>query len=558
MLNTISKQLPPLNSPKPSVTGLVVSLIAGFVFATGISPLQPAMSEEVDSSVELASSIGTASVGGASSHSYGDFNGDDYDDLAVGVQREDIDAGGTGAVNVLYGSASGITSANDQFWHQDSPGIDDTPEKNDWFGHSVATGDFDRDGFGDLAVGVPGESIGGAVQAGAVNVLYGSSSGLSSTGSQFWTQDTSGIEDSAETSDNFGWTLAVGDFNGDGFDDLAVGVRGEVIGGFTFAGAVNVLYGSSSGLTASGDQFWHQNSAGVNDAVEQEDLFGSSLAAGDFDGDEYDDLAIGAFDEDISGTPEAGAVNVLYGSSSGLTSTGDQFWHQDSPGIKDEVELNELFGWSLAAGDFNGDGFHDLAVGVSNEDVGTKNDVGAVGVIYGSSSGLSSAGNQLWSQDSGGIADSASNGEGFARSVVAGDFDDDGHDDLAVGVPFEGFVGAGGAGAVNVLYGSTSGIASADNQFWHQNSPGIADSAEDNDVLGWAVAVGDFNGDGISDLVAGAPFEDLGSSRNAGAVHVIYGSHSGLSSSGSQFWHQNSPGVEDSANPDDNFGFSVG
>ena len=85
---------------------------------------------------------------------------------------------------------------------------------------------------------------------------------------------------------------------------------------------------------------------------------------------------------------------------------------------------------------------------------------------------------------------------------MAGDFDDDGRDDLAVGVPFEGFVGAGGAGAVNVLYGSASGLASTGNQLWYQNSPGIEDSAEDNDVLGWAVAVGDFNGDGISDLVA--------------------------------------------------------
>ena len=302
----------------------------------------------------------------------------------------------------------------------------------------------------------------------------------------------------------------------------------------------------------------HQDSPGIADNPEKNDGFGQSVAVGDFDGDGHDDLAIGAVGENISGAAGAGAVSVIYGSSSGLTSAGDQFWHQGSTGIADDVELDDAFGDSLTGGDFDGDGFDDLAVGIRNEDVGTKNDVGAVGVIYGSSSGLSSAGNQLWSQDSSGISDSASNGELFSRSVVAGDFDDDGRDDLAVGVPFEGFVGAGGAGAVNVLYGSASGLASTGNQLWYQNSPGIEDSAEDNDVLGWAVAVGDFNGDGISDLVAGAPFEDSNTSRNAGAVHIIYGSNSGLSASGNQFWSQNSPGVEDSANPDDNFGFSVG
>ena len=124
--------------------------------------------------------------------------------------------------------------------------------------------DFDNDGFADLAVGVPREDI-TLAGGGAVNVLYGtSSSGLSSSGDQFWHQDVSGIEDSTDDSENFGFRLAAGDFDGDGQSDLAIGVVGEMGSSIPGAGAVNVIYGSTaSGLSASGDQIWSQNSAGV-------------------------------------------------------------------------------------------------------------------------------------------------------------------------------------------------------------------------------------------------------------------------------------------------------
>ena len=303
------------------------------------------------------------------------------------------------ATAVPDGSASGLADAGNQLWHQDSPGIEGAAEVSDFFGAALASGDFDGDGVKDLAVGVPFEDIGGTSNSGAVNVIYGSGGALQSINDQLWHQDSPGIEDTAEDDDRFGSALASGDFNGDGFDDLAVGVPFEDIGLSTLAGAVNVLYGSGTGLTDAGNQFWHQDSAGILGAAIDSDLLGQTLATGDFDDDGFADLAVGVPGEIVGGSATgAGAVSILYGSGSGLTATGDQLWHQDSPGIEGIAESDDDFGSMLASGDFNGDGFNDLAVGVPLEDIGGTERAGAVNIIYGSGSGLTDAGNQLWHQ----------------------------------------------------------------------------------------------------------------------------------------------------------------
>ena len=446
--------------------------------------------------------------GFGSSLASGDFAGDGIDDLAIGVPGEND---GSGAVSVIYGTGAGLAalgSPSNQFWRQSTTDVNDVSEPGDAFGDSLTSGDFNGDGKDDLAIGVPFEWVGSIEQAGAVNVLYGSSSGLSATSpkpDQFWTQDSTDVNDVSEVADEFGRSLTSGDFDNDGKDDLAIGVPDEGLSvDKSVAGGVEVIYGSSSGLSATShraDQFWTQDSANIDDVAEHNDDFGWSLTSGDFNDDGRDDLGIGFRWENVNSHSEAGAAQVIYGSSSGLSATAklpDQFWTQDSANINDVAESEDQFGFSISAGDFNGDGKDDLAIGVWNEDVdiGGGEDVdeaGGVEVIYGSSSGLSATSprsDQFWTQDSADVNDVPELGDEFGGSVHSGDFNGDGKDDLAIGVVQEDVGSIFSAGGVEVIYGSSSGLsatAKLPDQFWTQDSTGVDDSSEDGDEFGTAL-----------------------------------------------------------------------
>ena len=166
----------------------------------------------------------------ATSSRAADFDGNGADDLVIGIPAEDVGSGvDAGAVEVLYGFVGGPVVLWEDSFTQDSD-LPGASQSGDELGMSFATGDFDGDGFDDLAMGVPGESLGSIAQAGMVIVMYGSVYGLDDTTAETWDQDTSGVLGTAEDFDMFGWTLAAGDFNGDGRDDLAVGSPFEAIG----------------------------------------------------------------------------------------------------------------------------------------------------------------------------------------------------------------------------------------------------------------------------------------------------------------------------------------
>ena len=451
----------------------------------------------------------------------GDFNGDGYDDLAIGAPDADFNGlADAGVVHIMYGSASGLTAAGNQLWNQDSPGILDSAEAGDRFGSALVKGDFNGDRYTDLAISAMYEDLGSVSNAGAVHVLYGSPSGLTAAGNQLWTQNVPGIEDSAETSDYFGTSLAAGDLNGDGRDELAIGVPTEDITytryffgrvppqttTYTDAGAVHVLYGSAAGLTSSVSQYWTQDSTGILDSVENSDYFGHKLAMGDFNGDGRADLAIGAFHESLGNVSHAGAVHVLYGWTSGLSSANNQFWTQDSYGIADQAEANDYFGLSLAAGDFNGDGRDELAIGVPFEDVGTPggtaSDAGVVHALYGSADGLIAMGNQYYTQqdvyltslgdtEDPGIAGTEAS-DMFGRTLLAGDFTGDGRDELVIAVPYEDTSLGTDTGGFHVLFGSSFGLY------------GQEDTMHSKTQV-TSLAAGDFNGDGRAELITGQP-----------------------------------------------------
>jgi hypothetical protein len=459
-----------------------------------------------------------------------------------------------------------------------------------------ARADFDNDGFGDLAVGAPTESLGTSSQTGAVSVLYGTASGLSGSRSQLITQDTPGVPGAAEPGDRFGAALAAGDFDHDGFSDLAVGASLEDAGTTRDAGAVTVLYGSAQGLTASGSQLFTQ----VGGAVEQSDQFGSVLAAGDFNNNGVADLAAGAPLEDVGSAVDAGAVSVLYGSGGGLTATGGRSFTQVGA-----VEQGDRFGSALAVGDFNNNGVADLAAGAPLEDAGTARDAGVVSVLHGSAGGLTATGARTFTQ----VAGAVEAGDRFGYALAAGDFTNDGFADLAAGAPLEDVGTTRDAGAFSELHGSAGGLITTSGWLHTEGTapgpqsgdqfgsalaagdfnPGVADfvdlavtspfkfganggavnvfygrpdrlSAFMDDSFGPAgsrvLSVGHFDGDAPADLVIGGPFTDVAGSADAGMVSVWYGGEV-LGLRPVVHFSQNTPGVGGSAEPGDHFGAAL-
>jgi hypothetical protein len=377
--------------------------------------------------------------------------------------------------------------------------------------------DFNGDGIDDLVVGAPGEDLGGDADAGVVDVIYGSESGLPDGGRQQLTQAN------PEDGDGFGAAVATGDFNGDIFTDLAVGVPGENVGAVTDAGAVELFYGGGGGLPGVGDQLLRQGAAGLAGTAEVGDQFGAALSSGLVDSGDEADLAIGAPGEDVGSIVDAGAVNLVDGAAGGLLGSPNVLITESAP------ETGDGFGSTVEVGDLSGGGGtagpDDLAVGAPGENVGSVVDAGAVSILDAAEDGsgiAAGAVQERFFQGDGGVPGASETGDFFGAALASGLFGSGGID-LAVGVPGENVGSVADAGAVVVLVGPS--LHALLTQGGPATAGGLLPGAtESGDQFGAALATGDFDGNDADNLVIGVPGEDVGTVADAGAVISLCGS----------------------------------
>jgi len=423
---------------------------------------------------------------------------------------------------------------------------------------AVLKADFNGDGREDLVVGSPHERVGTIPDAGAVSVFYGKIGGPSADPDLQWHQDTPGvggapgIAGAAEGGDLFGYAVAVGDFDRDGHDDLAIGVPGEDTTRYGNVGVVNVVYGSAFGLQLRRN---HMLTLGVHESAGAG--FGAALATGDFNGDGYDDLAVGAdrYDMDTD-APAAGAVKIFLGTPQGLRREG--FF---TGGLINRAENGDNFGRTLVSADFDRDGFDDLAVGIPDKNLRSMFGAGAVEVLYGGTQAVGGSAparsHLLFDEGSGTRPDQ---GDVFGGALTTGDFNCDAYPDLAIGHPGQKVGSAESAGAVTIVYGGRFGATGGIRDFWPASR--LPGKPERIDYLGASLAGGDFNGDGCADLAIGVAHEDQERRlrpdlADVGHVLVLDGSPSGLRVTPRTEWYQGKAGVAGSRAEGDKFGWAL-
>jgi len=384
------------------------------------------------------------------------------------------------------------------------------------------------------------------------------------------------------------------DFNGDGYRDLAVGAPNAANGHVEAAGAVVVLYGSASSVSATRRTVITQATAGIPGDPEEYDSFGTAVTSADLDRDGYADLIVGTPDEDVSGNELRGSVTVVWGGPNGLKGGANIA----PPSGYGEGRTYCRFGLSLATGDMDGDGAPELSVGSGCEASSYSGPftrtgqaasryrewrVDARGVVMGDVDGDGRA-ERFWLPgpsdddlrgtvyvDNGPPAEDGGTDRwptelpyADGHAGVIGDINGDGYGDLVTGISSDDSMSGGPAGwahrggEIQVLYGSAQGItADQKPKVYHQDTAGVPGTAENGDMFGQSIGIGDVNGDKYADVLVGSPGEAVGTRASAGTAVLLRGSAAGLTTTKAAGYTQNTAGVPGTAETGDQFGAAV-
>jgi len=442
----------------------------------------------------------------------------------------------------------------------------------DHFGDSVANiGDLDGDGVNDLAVGAIYDDEGGA-DRGAVHILF-----MNSNGSVKETVEINESTDNFPTlvnEDRFGDSVAnIGDLNGDGVNDLAVGAPNDDTkpngDGFAEhgnrnwdAGAIYILFMNSNGSVKETVKIDSETLDDIGDtAIGEGDGFGHGIAnIGDLDNNGKNDIAVGAMLDDGIGS-NRGAVHILFMADANDGSVESTVEINGSTPNGPTLANGYWFGGSVAnIDDLNGDGVNDLAVGVNlDSDVGNKR--GAVHIIFMNTDGSVVSTVEINDDTANGptLADNDRFGTGVANM---GDLDGDGVNDLAVGARLDDIKSDGtdgganwNAGAVHIMFMNKGGSVKSTVEI--NDSTANGPTLGTGDTFGTSMAnIGDLDGNGINDLAVGARLDDEGGA-DRGAVHILFMVAIEEKEKGSSCWDCTRPAITHHGHSETPDGFSI-